>query len=655
LALEVLEDRTLLTTYGVPWGDPRHMTLSFAPDGTVISHYQSTLFQTLNARFQTSDPTVWETPILRAFQTWAVNANISIGVVPDNGQPFGVGGLIQGDPRFGDIRIGAIPMSPTALSVSVPHDPFFGGTWSGNVLLNSALPFDPYAVVLHEAGHVFGLADSNDPNSVMYSPYNPQNTQLTSGDIAAIQALYGVRAPGAYAGNGTMATAAPIRYTGNYNGTTPLVVYGDITTTSEADFFSLKPFDSYQGPMTFRLQTAGISFLPQRLTIMNAAGTVLGQATASGPFGSVVTVSMANASHDTTYFAKVDSTASDVFGIGRYALGVTFDATVTTSPTLLDTVLRGPYDNLKYQDLQALFLNPNTVLFNEDDLHADATFQTANYLTTAPGYTRNTHYQVQASLSDSLDLDFYQFNSPMGNPKLTVMTVSAVAMQVNGMRPYVTVYDKFQNPVSAQILANGDGVYTIQVSNVGNNNAYYVEVSGYPFGGGSNVGNYVLTIEFGQVVAQLLPFIPKPGGTGGTVTPGQVDTHMLYVGQTQLFQFLLSANPSGSNPPSDASVRLTILDSHGNIVFTLTAHDGETVSSSIFLSVGTYTVQYTLVPGSTPLPPSLAYTLRGNNLSDPIGTGLEDPTQNPFYIPGSNPPLFSYPGGIISSDPYLFG
>src|SRR5262249_43589372 len=82
LTMEVLEDRTLLTTYGVPWSDPRHITLSFAPDGTAISHYQSTLFQTLNARFQTADPTVWQTAILRAFQTWAAYANISIGVVP---------------------------------------------------------------------------------------------------------------------------------------------------------------------------------------------------------------------------------------------------------------------------------------------------------------------------------------------------------------------------------------------------------------------------------------------------------------------------------------------------------------------------------------------------------------------------------------------
>src|SRR5262249_21766247 len=105
LTVEVLEDRTLLTTYGVPWGGHGHLKLSFAPDGTSITRYQNSLFQTLNARFPTA---VWQTAILRAFQTWATYANINIGVVTDTGLPFGVPGLIQGDPRFGDIRIGAL-------------------------------------------------------------------------------------------------------------------------------------------------------------------------------------------------------------------------------------------------------------------------------------------------------------------------------------------------------------------------------------------------------------------------------------------------------------------------------------------------------------------------------------------------------------------
>src|SRR3954453_23505694 len=102
--LECLEDRAVPTTFGVPWSDPRNLTLSFVPDGAPIAAHTSTLFQTLNAQ----QPTVtWQQTILRAFQTWAVNANINIGLVSDGGQALGVAGQPQHDTRFGDVRIGA--------------------------------------------------------------------------------------------------------------------------------------------------------------------------------------------------------------------------------------------------------------------------------------------------------------------------------------------------------------------------------------------------------------------------------------------------------------------------------------------------------------------------------------------------------------------
>src|SRR5690242_18207122 len=101
-AVEMLEDRLAPATFGVPWSDPTHLTLSFVPDKTPVADGASALFQTLNASAATS---AWETAILRAFQTWAVQANINIGVVADSGLPLGTPGMPQGDPRFGDIRI----------------------------------------------------------------------------------------------------------------------------------------------------------------------------------------------------------------------------------------------------------------------------------------------------------------------------------------------------------------------------------------------------------------------------------------------------------------------------------------------------------------------------------------------------------------------
>src|SRR6185312_8892411 len=192
LDMESLEGRAVPATFGVPWADPSRLTLSFAPDGTAIAAHTSSLFQTLGAQQPTA---IWQKENLQAFQTWAVQANINIGLVSDGGQAFGTAGPPQHDARFGDIRVGAQSMSPAQLSISVPNDPTLSSSWGGDVLVNSDVPFgsgglDLYSVMLHEAGHVFGLDDSADPSSPLYDQYQG-NRQLTSADIAALQALYG--------------------------------------------------------------------------------------------------------------------------------------------------------------------------------------------------------------------------------------------------------------------------------------------------------------------------------------------------------------------------------------------------------------------------------------------------------------------------------
>src|SRR5215469_15470605 len=245
LVVESLEGRAVPATFGVPWADPGRLTLSFAPDGTAIAAHTSSLFQTLGAQQPTA---VWQKEILQAFQTWAVQANINIGLVGDGGQAFGTAGPSQHDSQFGDIRVGAQAMSSDALSISVPNDPTLSSSWGGDVLINSNDNFgsgglDLYSVLLHEAGHVFGIGDSTDSTSPMYDQYQ-DNQQLTSADIAALQALYGVRSLDPHEGsngNDTINTATQMQFPGGYTGTTPLVAYGDIGSNQDADVFSVKP------------------------------------------------------------------------------------------------------------------------------------------------------------------------------------------------------------------------------------------------------------------------------------------------------------------------------------------------------------------------------------------------------------------------------
>src|SRR5690242_7204972 len=101
LILERLEDRATPAAFNVPWPEVGDLTLSIAADGTAAGDQASTLARALGSRLPAA---VWREEILRAFQTWAVEANINVGLVLDSGLAFGTLGLKQGDPRFGDVR-----------------------------------------------------------------------------------------------------------------------------------------------------------------------------------------------------------------------------------------------------------------------------------------------------------------------------------------------------------------------------------------------------------------------------------------------------------------------------------------------------------------------------------------------------------------------
>src|SRR5262245_34152975 len=101
IGLEKLEERTLPTAFGIPWADPSHLSLSFSPDGTSTPRGSNIL----SATFGTASN--WQREILRGFQSWASVSNINVGLVEDGGQPMGTPGAVQGDSRFGDIRVGA--------------------------------------------------------------------------------------------------------------------------------------------------------------------------------------------------------------------------------------------------------------------------------------------------------------------------------------------------------------------------------------------------------------------------------------------------------------------------------------------------------------------------------------------------------------------
>ena len=290
LICEQLESRLVRAAIGLPWTDPTHLTLSFAPDGTAIAGDSSVLFQDLDAQFPSE--AAWQDEIVRAFQTWASVTDISVGLVSDDGAPFGVAGLTQGDPRFGDIRIGARPLSPEVMAITAPPDPYLSGTLSGDMILNSSADLNPgslFDVALHEAGLALGLAESTDPESVMY-PEVEQNATLEPVDIQSIQALYGAR--GLDPNNNTISTAVAISQPPLYLGATPLVAYGDLAAVSNTDFYSVQPPLLYTGPVTVELQTSGISFMQPEVQVFDQHQKLVSAAVSTSELGDIMTVQL---------------------------------------------------------------------------------------------------------------------------------------------------------------------------------------------------------------------------------------------------------------------------------------------------------------------------------------------------------------------------
>jgi hypothetical protein len=579
-----------------------------------------------------------------------VQANINIGLVSDSGDPFGVSGASQHDPRFGDIRVGAQPMAPDALSVSVPNDPTLSSTWTGDVLINSRDAFggkslDLTSVLLHEAGHVLGLGDSTDPNSPMYSRYTGTET-LTPQDVSNLQAIYGVRAPDSHegsSGNNTIDKATQVQPPGSYTGATPLVVYGDVTTNSDVDFYAIKPPSNYNGPITFRLQSAGISLLAPHLTVLDAKGNVLGDAQASSGFGDTVTVHLNQSSANATYYLEVRGATQDVFGVGGYGLAATFDAANTVAPSTLDTVLRGPYQALNPNDLYSLLTNPDQALFNNGQLNGSAV-----QLAPTPGYAQNTRFDTIGSIASASDVNLYRIQPPNApSSQGLVLTATVRALSPNGTVPRVTILDGNLNPVSSQILANGAGTFAVQAVGLKSGGNYFLKVTPNTVSTDDS-GNYALDAQFGTAAANLSTF------ASGSLTPSTThESYNLYVGESQLMQFVLSASAAGA--PEGTAVEMTILDATGNVVYSLTASAGDTVSGpASFLTPGAYTVRFTLLDATGGGVPPVAFRLLGEGVSDPIGPVADDPTLTPVYNSPTTPGVFTYPDGTTTTASFLF-
>lgn len=664
LRIEPLESRILLDGEGFLNGTDVHLSLSFAPDGTQIAGQSSALAATFDAIAPTAD---WQEAILKAFQTWAVETNADIGVVTDSGDPLGTPGRSQRDERFGDIRIGAIDMSPTVGAVSVPVTGVVTGTWFGDVVFNTAFAYqsldDIFAVALHEAGNVFGLADSSDVNSPLFTGGTPTVLPPTATDIANLQQLHGVRMsdlnelPGSGGGtnstnNDSFANATRLQLVEagvQAEGTAPSIVYGDISSQTDRDFFELKTPGDYVGSVTLQVRSAGISLLAPRVTVYDSAQQIVSQTVSTSITGDLIISQIPAAGPDETYFLEVAGAAPNLFGRGSYSVVATLDAINQIDQATIDSLAAGQFRFLEQDDFKDFF-DTNEDDFFAVDLNSNDTLGAATGLQTAPGFVSATRYEITASIDNNIDVDFYQAKAPPPSTvPLDVMTVYVRSLDVGGLIPQVSVFDKNDQPVAVTILANGGGDYILQAQGITAGDNYKIQVGAEDANGPFNTGNYNLVVSFGSNVTQLTPLSSGVVGNGTTQ-----NIHTLYIGQPQLFHLALEVDPATVTAPT--VIVATIFNDAHQPVYQIAVKPGETRSrEAVFLQSGTYTVEIVPLTLNGSVPPALSYALLGTSISDPFVGDPNDPTTNPFACtePGMAG-LFCYPGGFVSPDPFLW-
>ena len=343
LELETLESRLVLySASGSAWPAPQLITISFMPDGTSVNGKSSNLFSTFNAKFGSA--ATWENQILKAAQQWAVNTNINFALVADSGAAGGSGSNQQGDPTFGDIRIGGYNFNSTTLAQATLPPPSSNYSVAGDIQLNTGQTFnigttyDLFTVAMHEVGHGLGLYHTTTTGAVMYSTYGSAMTGLTADDISGIQSVYGgARLKDSYdtaASNNTAATASAI--TASINTTTKAGVINsvDLTASTDVDWYKFVVPTGSATTLTVKAQSAGLSLLDPNVAIYDSTGATLKASGNSGAYGGTATATFTGITAGQTYTIKVSSTdAIAAFKTGEYALILNMGTGANPTPT----------------------------------------------------------------------------------------------------------------------------------------------------------------------------------------------------------------------------------------------------------------------------------------------------------------------------------
>jgi len=411
--------------------------VSFVPDGTPVNGSASNLFQL----FQHAGipAAVGQDAILKALQTWAVHTPVNLILVADQGQAVGVSGSTQGDAHFGDIRIAARPMATNVLAVTEPPGSA-GDTRQGDIVLNSNMLFntagaggyDLFSAMLQEAGHAFGIGNSDEPASPMFEQYSGARQGLTANDIADVKNLYGSRPADSFehsSGNETLAAAAVVASASSRRAGA-WVFHADLNSQTDADAYRFTmPSHVTAGATTnVRLATTGVSLANARIRVFDENQQLIGEATDSH-FSAGLTVNISEAQPGKTYYFSVNGAEANAFAVGGYRVKLVFDPAGPEATVTGDSVpARQGSNNLLGSALS---------------------------LVTPSGYDSRSYYRVAGRLDLPLLADWYKFQSaPVNGQAQSVATVTIRTLEAGGRPPAITVTDTAGRSLNAELVSS---------------------------------------------------------------------------------------------------------------------------------------------------------------------------------------------------------
>jgi predicted Zn-dependent protease len=378
---------------GLKWSNASRITYSIAPDGVYWSHGANSLNAYFNSTLGTNG--TWQREIARALATWQSAANINIVQVADGAYDEDTRGSSQGDARFGDIRFGgyAYAGNQTTLAATA-FPPPSGWTLAGDVQVNTNLKYkigggdyDLYSVMLHETGHSLGLDHVSNKVEVMDGTYRGVRKGLSAGDVAGIQSIYGARQPDMYESQGFgLNSSKPIDMTqALVSANTTTAGSASLAKIGDVEWFSFVAPSYASGSWQATASAEGLSMLSPKITVYDAAGTKLTQASNPSDWGNAVSTSLSAIVPGQRYYVAVTGATGDVFDTGAYQVTVKLSSsppkstpvwppvattpsppvTTTPTPTPTPTTSGGPSTNQPVYPSQVHYASPDRLEPND--------------------------------------------------------------------------------------------------------------------------------------------------------------------------------------------------------------------------------------------------------------------------------------------------